>query len=69
MMNHPAFGVPVGDEDVKINFTGEFDGLRTFEHIHDLFPPVANVGRVILDFSDSSRTRPIELYYLLAELA
>jgi hypothetical protein len=69
MMYHPAFGVLVSDEDVKINFTGEFDGLRTFEHIHDLIPPAGGVGRVILDFSDSSRARPIELYYLLAELA
>lgn len=57
------------ERDVRLNFKGEFDGLQTFEQIHTLMPPVNCVDRVILDFSRVSRVKPIELHYLLTELA
>ena len=55
--------------EVRWNFKGEFDGLQAFEHIHDSLPAVDGFDRIILDFSSVTRVKPIELHYLMADLA
>ena len=57
------------EREVKLNFKGEFDGLQAFEHIHDSLAPADCFDSVTLDFSGVSRVKPIELHYLLADLA
>ena len=67
-MNQPV-GILSHKEDMKLNFTGEFDGLQTVEMLYDLMSPAGKVDHVALDFSRASRVRPLEIYYLLSELS
>ena len=68
-MYKPALWVQHDKREVRVNLKDEFDGLHSFEHIHDSMPPVAGVDRIILDFSQTSRVKPIELHYLLTDLS
>ena len=67
-MDKPALWIVHNERDVKVNLKGEFDGLYAFEHIHDSLPPVDCFNRLILDFSQASGTKPIELLYFLEDL-
>jgi len=55
--------------EVKLSLAGNFDALKTIEQMTDLIHPAGYHERIILDFSDTSRVKPIELYCLFAELA
>lgn len=55
--------------ELKVNFKGEFDGVRAFERIHDSLPALDCFDRLILDFSRVAQVKPIEIHYLLADLA
>ncbi len=55
--------------EVKLSLAGNFDALKTIEQMTDLMYPVGYHERIILDFSDASRVKPVELYRLFAELA
>ena len=55
--------------EMKLSLTGNFDALKTIEQMTDLMHPVGYYERIILDFSDASRVKPVELYCLFAELA
>jgi hypothetical protein len=68
-MLQTACGILYQDQDLKLNIRGEFDGMQTFEQVAEIASSPASLGRVVLDFSDASRVRAIELFYLLTELA
>ena len=68
-MHQSAIGVLCRDQEVTANFNGDFDGLRTFECIYELLPPAGSADRLVLDFSNVSQLKPVELFYLLAEMA
>ncbi len=62
----------VFEENTKVpgfSISGEFDGLKTFQEIYDAMPPISSVKSLVLDFSQVSQVKPIELYALLAEMA
>ena len=68
-MDRSAVSILKNEKDIRLNFAGEFDGLQTVETVYDLIPPAGSVDRIAFDFSHASRVRPIEIYYLLAELS
>ncbi len=68
-MNQTALWVLHNERDVRVNLKGDLDGLQTFEQIHGLMPPADCVDRVILDFSQASRVKPVELHYLLTDMS
>lgn len=57
------------EREVRLKFKGEFDGLQAFEYIHDTVSSNGTFDRIVLDFSESSRVKPVELHYLIADLA
>jgi len=57
------------ENDSRFSMRGKFDGLRTFQEISYMMPPVGSVDRLVLDFSHVSNIKPIEVYALLAEMA
>jgi hypothetical protein len=68
-MFQTACGILYQNQDLKVNIHGEFDGLQTFERVDDLASKHDSFERLVLDFSDASRVRVLELFYLLNELA
>ncbi len=64
-----AFTLLREERDVRVSSRGDFDGVRMFDDILDMMPPTHDVERIILDFSHTSRLSPLELHYLLSELA
>jgi hypothetical protein len=56
-------------QDSRFDISEDFDGLKTFQEIRDLMPPVGSVDKIVLDFSRVSNVKPIEVYALLAEMA
>ena len=68
-MYQSRIGVMRDEEYTKLNLMGEFDGLQTFEQVNDLVFHDGSVDRLALDFSHASRVKPLEIYYLLAELS
>lgn len=61
-------GILHENNDVRLNIRGEFDGLNVFEHVYGLVSERIPFERVVFDFSDASRVRVVELFYLLQEL-
>ncbi len=68
-VDRSASGIMHKSRAVKLKLTEEFDALQTIEQITDLMHPIGYHERIILDFSDASRAKPVELYRLFAELA
>ena len=68
-MNQSTVSALAKDEDVKLNFIGDFDGHQAIKVIHDLIARSGSLGRVALGFSHATRVRPLEIHYLLAQLA
>ena len=57
------------EDGSRFSVRGKFDGLQTFQEINYLMPPVGSVDKLVLDFSQVSKIKPIEVYALLAEMA
>jgi hypothetical protein len=57
------------NRELKLGLVGDFDAVRTIEHMTDLMRPVGYFERIILDFSNVSRVNTRELYRLFAEMA
>ena len=68
-MHQCSHRILCNEREVKLNFKGEFDGLQAFEHIHESLPPADHFERIILDFSGVARIKPIEIHYLLTDMA
>jgi len=68
-MSQSAVSIMKTEEEIKLNVIGEFDGLQTVEVVDDLMNPSNGVDRIALDLSRASKIKPIEMYYLLAELS
>jgi hypothetical protein len=56
------------DETMTIQSGDEFDGLRTFQSIQQMMPPIGTYDRIILDFSGISGITPSEIYRMSNEM-
>jgi len=68
-MDRSASSIMHKSREMKLRLTGAFDALQIIEQMTDLMHPVGYYEQIILDFSDASRVKPVELYRLFAELA
>jgi hypothetical protein len=68
-MNQPAANVLDNNKDIRLNFIGDFDGSRAVEIVCDLMARSDSFDRVALGFSHVSQVKPLEIYYLLAQLS
>ena len=68
-MTQAAYEIPHQDQDIRLHIHEGFDGLRTSEELHEFCSRSATTDRIILDFSDISRIRALEIYSLLLGLA
>ena len=57
------------EREIELKFRGEFDGLQAFEDILGVLSPIDSYDCIILDFSDAPSVKPLELHYLLADMA
>ena len=68
-MQRCAFWISEDKGEMRVILRGELDGLQAFEQIHDQISLANGIERVAIDFSETSQVKPIELHYLLSDLA
>jgi hypothetical protein len=68
-MHRCAFWIAEDKDEMKVTLRGELDGLQAFEQIHDQISLVNGIERIVIDLSETSQVKPIELHYLLTDLA
>ena len=68
-MHRCAFWIAEDKNEMRVILRGELDGLQAFEQIHDQISLANGIERIVLDFSETSQAKPIELHYLLTDLA
>jgi len=68
-MHRCAFWIAEDKDEMRVVLRGELDGLKAFEQIHDQISSAAGLKRVVIDLTETSQVRPIELHYLLADLS
>lgn len=68
-MHRCAFWIADSKDEMRVILRGELDGLQAFEQIHDQMSRANGIERIVIDVSEASQVKPIELHYLLTDLA
>jgi hypothetical protein len=68
-MHRCAFWIAEEKDEMRVILRGELDGPKAFEQIHDQLSLAHGIERINIDFSETSQVKPVELHYLMSDLA